>query len=192
MQGEALDKARKLPGGMPANMAWMTSALAVTYDADCQHAKAEPLYRGFLEVTQKQFSATHIRTANALGGLAANLLKQKKFVEAEQFARQCLTIRADKLPDDWQTFSTRMQLGAALLGQEKYAEAEPLLLEGCEGLQQRAAKIPPQARPRLREALERLVQLYEATGNVEKADVWRRQLEAHRLAEKKVEQPKDR
>jgi eukaryotic-like serine/threonine-protein kinase len=82
--------------------------------------------------------------------------------------------------------------GCAALSQEKYAEAEPLLLEGCEGLQQRAAKIPPQARPRLREALERLVQLYEATGNVEKADVWRRQLEAHRLAEKKVEQPKGR
>ena len=47
-------------------------------------------------------------------------------------------------------------LGGALLGQKKYAEAEPLLLAGYEGMKQREAKIPPEGKVRLTEALERL------------------------------------
>lgn len=60
-------------------------------------------------------------------------------------------------------------LGDALLGQQKFAEAEPLLKDGYEGLTQRAAQIPPQGKVRLTEALERLVRLYEATGRKEEA-----------------------
>jgi eukaryotic-like serine/threonine-protein kinase len=187
---EALDKARKISGGLPPTMVWMISALAVTYDADRQLTRAEPLYREFLQAMQQQFGPDHIRTANALGGLAANLLKQKQYVEAEEQARKCLDIRIRKLPDDWQTFSTRSLLGAALLGQKKHATAEPFLVEGCEGMQKRAATIPPPGRPRLREALERLVELYEATGETEKADAARLRLQAHRAAEAKVEKAK--
>jgi len=43
-------------------------------------------------------------------------------------------------------------LGAALLGQKKYAEAEPLLIDGYEGMKQREQTIPWQARARLTEA----------------------------------------
>ena len=41
-------------------------------------------------------------------------------------------------------------LGAALAGQKKYAEAEPLLIGGYEGLKAREARIPAPARGRLR------------------------------------------
>jgi TolA-binding protein len=68
-------------------------------------------------------------------------------------------------------------LGEALLGQKKYADAEPLLLKGYQGMKQREAKIPPQGKPRLREALERLVQLYEATGKKDEAARWRKELD---------------
>jgi hypothetical protein len=54
---------------------------------------------------------------------------------------------------------------------------EPLLLAGYEGMKEREAKIPAQAKVRLTEALERLVQLYEATDQKEKADEWRKKLE---------------
>ena len=40
----------------------------------------------------------------------------------------------------------RSMLGGALLGQKKYAEAEPLLLAGYEGMKARADKIPPQGK----------------------------------------------
>ena len=59
-----------------------------------------------------------------------------------------------------------------MLGQKKYAEAEPLLIAGCEGMLKRKAKIPPPAKPRLTEALERLVELYEATSKPDEAAKW--------------------
>jgi hypothetical protein len=53
-------------------------------------------------------------------------------------------------------------LGAALAGQGRFGEAEPLLLDGYQGLGERAETIPPEYRDeRLREALERVVDFYE-------------------------------
>jgi hypothetical protein len=52
-----------------------------------------------------------------------------------------LTIREQKESDDWLTFNTQTMLGAALLGQKKYAEAERLLLEGYEGMKTREKTI---------------------------------------------------
>jgi hypothetical protein len=63
-------------------------------------------------------------------------------------------------------------LGGALLGQKKYADAEPLLLAGYEGMKKQEAKIPPQGTGRLTEAVERLVQLYEATGKPDEVKKW--------------------
>jgi hypothetical protein len=55
-----------------------------------------------------------------------------------------------------------------MLGQKKYADAEPLLKEGYEGMKQREKTMPAAAKVRLTEALERLVQLYDATGDAER------------------------
>jgi len=63
-------------------------------------------------------------------------------------------------------------LGGALLGQKKYADAEPLLLRGYEGLKQWEKSIPPQAANRLPEALERLIELYTATNKPDEAKKW--------------------
>jgi len=71
------------------------------------------------------------------------------------------------------------------LGQKKYAEAEPLLMQGYQGMKQREAKIPAQSKTRLTEALERLVRLYEATDQKDKADAWRKKLEEAKAAAKK-------
>jgi hypothetical protein len=108
-----------------------------------------------------------------LAGLGHNLLKQRWYAEAEPLLRECLAIREQRLPDSWLRFNTQSMLGGALLGQQKYAEAEPLLLQGYEGMKQREARIPPPEKARLPEAVERLVQLYEATGQLEKARLWR-------------------
>jgi hypothetical protein len=65
-----------------------------------------------------------------------------------------------------------------LLGQQKYAEAEPLLLAGYAGMKQQAAHIPPGEKPRVAEAAERLTQLYTATGRPEAAAKWQKEREA--------------
>ena len=56
------------------------------------------------------------------------------------------TIREKFQPDVWTTFNTKSLLGGAQLGQKKYADAEPLLLAGYDGMKQREKTIPPQGK----------------------------------------------
>ena len=118
------------------------------------------------------------------------LLQAKAFTEAEPLLRECLAIREKTQPDEWTTFTTKSMLGGALLGQKKYAEAEPLLLAGYEGMKQREAKIPPPGKVRLTEALERLVQLYEALEKKDEAAKWRKELEARKESQERLKSKK--
>jgi hypothetical protein len=54
-----------------------------------------------------------------------------------------------------------------------------MLLKGYDGMKQREKTIPPQAKVRLPEAVERLVQLYEATGKKDEAAKWRTEQERY-------------
>jgi eukaryotic-like serine/threonine-protein kinase len=93
-------------------------------------------------------------------------------------ALECRAIREKKLPDNWRTFNARSMLGGSLLGQKKYAQAEPLLLSAYEGMKKREMDLPLEGKPRLNEALERLVQLYEVTDRLDQAAEWKRRLAA--------------
>jgi hypothetical protein len=114
--------------------------------------------------------------AELLSTLASNQLKVGKFTEAEQLARRCFAIREREEREQWVTFDSRSLLGASLLGQKKYAEAEPLLLSGYAGLKQREAELPASAKARLNETGELLVQLYETWGKPDQAANWRARL----------------
>ena len=75
-------------------------------------------------------------------------------------------------PDDWTTFNTKSALGEALLGQKKYAEAEPLLLAGYKGMKAREKTTPALRGLRIPEALDRLIELYTATNKPDEAKKW--------------------
>jgi hypothetical protein len=126
--------------------------------------------------------------AGLLAQIGSGLLEQKKWTEAEPHLRECLAIREQTQPDVWSTFNTKSTLGGALLGQKKYADAEPLLLTGYDGMKQREKTIPEQGKTRLPEAVERLVQLYDATGKKEEAAKWRKELEASKAVLNKAEE----
>ena len=100
--------------------------------------------------------------------LGSCLLKQNKHADAEPVLRECLAIRAQRMPGAWGHYNAMSMLGGALAGQGKYTEAEPLLLEGYEKMQP-----PPRAAARKREARERVVQLYEKWGKPDKTAEWR-------------------
>jgi hypothetical protein len=56
----------------------------------------------------------------------------------------------------------------------KHEEAEPLLVQGYEGLKQREKDLPPEARDRvMAEALDRLAALHAASGRRDEADRYR-------------------
>ena len=69
-------------------------------------------------------------------------------------------------------FNTESLLGGALAGQKKFQEAEPLLVEGYFGMKDREANIPPAAKTRLPEAVQRLIDLYIAWDRPEDAAQW--------------------
>jgi hypothetical protein len=112
----------------------------------------------------------------AMASFGLNLLEQEKWEDAEPIVRECLAIREKFQPDGWPTFNIRSMLGGSLLGQKKYALAEPLLLAGYEGMKAREATILAAGKPRLSEAGERLVKLYDAWRKPEKAAAWRNKL----------------
>lgn len=68
-------------------------------------------------------------------------------------------------------------LGGALLGQQKYEKAEPLLLKGYQGMSEREQSIPDPAQVRLSEAIDRLVRVYPGTDNEEQSAKWQAELE---------------
>jgi serine/threonine protein kinase len=171
-----LPRASALPTGQPVRASAESNAIAIYYRAH-RLDKAEPILRARADAVKAKTGPESPPYADQLAVLATNLLTQNKHTEAEQVARACLAIRQKNIPDDWTTFNSQSLLGGVLLAQRKYTEAEPLLVKGYEGMKQRAAKIPPQGKPRLTEALQRLVQLYDDWGKNEQADQWRRELE---------------
>src|SRR5262249_25650394 len=93
------------------------------------------------------------------------------------------------IPDSWLTFNAQSMLGGALLGQKKYAEAEPPLLKGYEGMKTREKTIPQQGGAELRipEALDRLIELYTAINKPDEARKWQAERAKYTEAKKEPE-----
>jgi eukaryotic-like serine/threonine-protein kinase len=160
------------------------SNLGAMYLRTKNPSKALPLLDEFAKTRRKQLGAADPRLVAVLAPIGSDLLKYGQHATAESFLRECLEIQGKSQPNAWATFNMKSMLGGSLLGQKKYAEAEPLLKEGYEGLKQREKTMTPQTRPRLTEALERLVQLCDATGQTAEADRCRKELAARSAAEK--------
>jgi serine/threonine protein kinase/Tfp pilus assembly protein PilF len=77
----------------------------------------------------------------AAADLALILISEGKFAESEPIARENLEFNVKEQPDRWQRFRAESLLGAALAGEKKYAEAEPLLLAGYQGMLSRKEKM---------------------------------------------------
>jgi len=148
-------------------------------------AQAIALIREHVPIARKQLPARSAELGNLLATLSSDLLDLGAFAEAEPFLRECLEIRAKLAPNAWNTSNAKSMLGAALLGQKKYADAEPLLVAGYEGLKRTEKTMPPGAKTRINEALTRLVHLYEATGKKEEAVKWQKELEARQTADRR-------
>ncbi len=102
------------------------------------------------------------------------LIKEGRFGEAEELMRGCLAIRQKALPEGhWLIADTVSQLGGAISGAGKFAQAEPLLLEGYAAMRENR-RVPAD---RKRQAIERIIQLYESWGKADQASEWRRRLE---------------
>jgi eukaryotic-like serine/threonine-protein kinase len=169
---DALALARKRPGTLPA---MLPRALAAGYDGGGQFARSEPLYRDFVEQARQRHRADHPQVARALNALGLNLVRQRKAAEAEAVLRACPAVRETNRPRARTAFETRVLLGRALALQKKYAEAEPLLRTGYQGLKRHTDKVPPGDSFRPCEALDWLIEVADAQGDTEAAGRWRKE-----------------
>ena len=89
--------------------------------------------------------------------------------------REALAIRKLALPEGhWRTGASSVLLAQSLVGQRKFDEAEPLLLEGQSILTAPLVIIPEHLKERITRAVAQTgVDLYEAWGKPEKAAEYR-------------------
>ena len=145
-------------------------------------SEAETLLRQAIAIRKQRSGEDHPDIAPPLASLGRLLCLENKFSDAEPLLRQSLSVLQNVLPDSWRTFNNLSLVGASLLGQKKYADAEPPLLSGWEGMDKRQDKIPADSKAVLREALQHLVQLYEATDHPSQASDWKQKLAAFEKA----------
>jgi tetratricopeptide (TPR) repeat protein len=147
--------------------AWM-------YQRKGNYAPAEMYSAQTLAGRRRALGSEHPDTMASAADLVLAYLSQGKFIESEPLAREVLEFNRNKQPDDWQRFRAESLLGASLAGQKKYAEAEPLLLAGYQGMLERKDRIDVPDWYHMNRAREWLVQLYDAWGKPAKAAEWRK------------------
>jgi tetratricopeptide (TPR) repeat protein len=153
----------------------------MTYAQACLRAGeldlADRLLREALAILQNQAPSRQSRATRArvIGWMALSLCLRKKYAEAESLVRKTLAVFEREPSDDPSRYYWVSLLGETLAGQQKYAEAEPLLLRGYEGMTAGEATHHVADR-KIREAGERVVRFYEATGQPEEAREWRAKL----------------
>jgi serine/threonine protein kinase/Tfp pilus assembly protein PilF len=168
-----VDTFQKLPFGLQGKYAFsFLTYVSESFERAGEPAKAEHLIRLYLSAIREHSGTENPNYAEKLALLGLNLLKQKRWTDAESTLRECLTMREKYQSEGWGTFNTHSLLGGALLGQKEYANAEPHLLKGYEGMKAREQSIGPKGFTRIPEALDRLIQFYTETNKPEEVKKW--------------------
>jgi eukaryotic-like serine/threonine-protein kinase len=118
-----------------------------------------------------------------LAETGSKLVALRQFADAEPVLRECLTLH-DKFVKEpgtrvmaaWQIATVKSILGAALLGQRNYKDAQRFLLDGVEELGREKA-IPSIAKSNYSDAIKRLILLYDATDKKDESSKWKKELD---------------
>jgi eukaryotic-like serine/threonine-protein kinase len=141
---------------------------AFLYERERKYVSAETYAVETLAGRRHTLGSDNAETMASAEDLALAYQSEGKFAEAESLAREALAFNQKQQPDDWERFRAESLLGASLAGEKKYAEAEPLLLEGYQGMLARIEQIGVPDRFQLDRAREWTVQLYKDWGKPEK------------------------
>jgi hypothetical protein len=110
-----------------------------------------------------------------LAGLSVLLNSTERPAEAEELLRECFDIQQRALPaGQWHVTCTQALLGRTLALQGRLAEAEKMLVETCGALETNSS-VPPH---RKRIAFQFLIELYNLSGQAEKAAEYEQRLAA--------------
>jgi eukaryotic-like serine/threonine-protein kinase len=174
LYSQTLGIARRVLGPEHPNTLGFLTDFASMYQHQGKYALAQTYAAQALAGRRHALGPEHPDTMASAADLALAYISQGKFAESEPLAREAMEFNRKKQPDDWQGFRAETLLGASLAGQKKYADAEPLLLEGYQGMLARKDKIEVPSWYHLDRAREWIVQLYQAWGKPGKAAEWKK------------------
>jgi serine/threonine protein kinase len=161
--------------------------LAVAYRDVGRFNEAAAVFTDAIKGMTAKLGPDHLATLQTQSKLAELHLASKKYAEAEAVARPACERWQKRIESMSQLARIEREanelaalqslLGACLFKQEKFAEAERLLLGSHEVHKQRAQKTSGRLEKlALVKDQERLVELYDAWGKKDKADEWRKRL----------------
>jgi Tetratricopeptide repeat len=137
---------------------------------------AEPLLRTVVEQSARQTPRNDGFYVDSLVLLAQCLTRQHRFNEALPFIQDALRIQEKADPENWKTAVSRSVMGEIYTGMRDFDRAVPLLLAAQKALMAKRNEILPFARESIvRDAVNRLVLLYETWGKPAEAEKWRKQ-----------------
>jgi eukaryotic-like serine/threonine-protein kinase len=148
------------------------SGFAFVYQRQGKYALAETYATRALTGKRHALGLEDTDTMVSEADLALAYVSQQKFADAELLARDALEHEKKIQPDNWQRYRAESLLGASLAGQKKYDKAEPLLLEGYQGVFARKEQIGAPDRYHLDRAHDWLVQMYVDWGKPDQAAKW--------------------
>ena len=175
--GHILEIRRRVLGPEHPDTLRTLSSFASMYQRQGKYSLAETYAAQALMGRRHALGNGNPDTMASVANLALAYLSEGKFVESEALAREAMEVDSKIQPDDWQRFRAENLVGASLSGQKKYAEAEPLLLEGYRGMAARKDRMAAAERYHLGRAREWILQLYKAWGKPQKAAQMAKELE---------------
>lgn len=173
---DTLDRRKRTLGPDHRDTLISMEMLAGVYQTMGRPDLALPLFQESLAVQRMKLGPDNAETLRNMNQVAWLSFCDHQPDAALTLFAECLERRERAEPDLWTTFNTQSMLGEVLLSQQKYAEAEHLLLSGYEGLKVRQAVVPTQSAFMITLALDRLIHLYDAWGKPDEAAKWRAKL----------------
>jgi|HubBroStandDraft_1064217.scaffolds.fasta_scaffold00898_7 serine/threonine protein kinase/Flp pilus assembly protein TadD len=177
-----LDTERRVLGAEHPAYLDAASMAASMYQRQGKYALAETHAAEVLAAQRHALGSENTDTMASAADLALAYQSQGKFAEAEPLAREALEFNSKQRPDGWQRFRAESLLGASLAGQKKYAESEPLVLEGYSGMLARKDRIAVPDWYHLDRAREWIVQLYQAWSKPAKVAEWKKKVQVSSAA----------
>jgi len=175
---EAVNRESRTLGPEHPNTLAGKSSLASLYANEGKYSAAETLFTSVLQAQVRVLGEMHPFTLDSRLRLGRLQLREQRYRDADAMLQAALRGYQKVMPESWERYDCQSMLGASLAGQKHYAEAEPLLLSGYQGMVERAGTIPFGERPAVQEAGQSIVQLYESRAKPEKAAEWRQTLKA--------------
>jgi tetratricopeptide (TPR) repeat protein len=170
--------AEQTPDKIAASLDGITNSFVISACHCGDREQRQQLWDFAIALVRKVPAKADVYVDRLLAERGGQLSDDGRYAEAEPFLRECVELRARTQPESFKRFNAMSLLGEALRGQGKFAEAEPLLVDGANGMQEREAQMDPCCREFVSIANARVVTLYEQWGRPDEAAAWRKKLPA--------------